>query len=347
MGRLERLMVVDAHSSVLSPVLAERTGGLAGRSGVIEADVVPGMRKGGIDARVVFIYDWRDFLPELALRRGLDQVAALYAEAEESPSVVLCTSVDAMKRAKENGKVALVLGMEGCEPLGRDLGLLQIFHRLGLRVLSLTHSLRNYAADPSAYFVAAARTRVSGGLSEFGVQVVEAANELGIAIDVSHMNEAGFWNVLEFSNRPVLASYSNCRALFDTPRNLTDEQIRALAAKGGVVGINACALVVAGRPDATLDQLLGHLDHLVKVGGIESAGFGFDFADYLPRYLGEHDRTRIPYLGPVQGLAGDAEVPGLIEALGRRGYKDEEIELVAGKNLLRVFREVWESETAG
>jgi len=342
MGTLDQVMVVDGHSDILTSVLYERTGGFAGRTGVIEADWVPGMKKGGIGARVVAIYSWRDFLPDLALRRGLDTVAALHAECEESPGVTVCTSVDDIKRARENGKVGLVLGMEGCEPLGQDLNLLRIFHRLGLRVLGLVHMFRTAAGDPALFphFLGMPKAGKPGGLSEFGVQLVELANELGIVIDVSHLNETGFWDVLEFSKFPIIASHSDCRTLHDTPRNLTDEQIKAVAAQGGVVGVNACTFTV-GSPDATVEDLVDHIDNIAKVGGIRSAALGFDFAGYLPKYLGEHDRTRIPDLGPVKGLSGDAEIPNLLAALARRGYKQEEIELIAGKNLLRVFEAVW------
>lgn len=339
MGLPDQLLLVDGHSDILSALLPERTGGFAGRKGVLEQDFVPAMKKGGIAARVLAIYSYKDYLPELALRRGLDEIAALYAEVQESPSVALCTCVDDIKRAAGNGQVGFVLGMEGCEPLGNDIHLLRIFYELGLRVLGLTHIFRTYAADPSL-IIGPATSGKAGGISPFGVQLVEACNELGIVNDVSHLNDPGFWDVLEVSQHPVIASHSNCRALYDSPRNLTDDQIKALADKGGVIGINAITHIV-GNPGATVEHLIDHLDHIVKLAGIEGAGLGFDFADYLPKYLGEADRKRIPDLSAVQGLAGDEEVPNLIEALSRRGYKDGQIELIAGKNLLRVFGEVW------
>lgn len=339
MGKRDQLFLMDGHSDILNAVLPERNAGFASRKGVLEQDWIPKMRKGGIAARVLAIYSYKDYMPELALRRGLDQVAALYAEVEESPGAALCTSVADLKCANEKGQVGFVLGMEGCEPLGQDIHLLRIFYELGLRVLGLTHIFRTYAADPS-FALGVPKTGAVGGLSPFGVQLVEACNKLGIVNDVSHLNDPGFWDVLEFSKQPVIASHSNCRSLYDSPRNLTDEQIKALADKGGVIGLNAITHIV-GEPGATVEQLIDHLDHIVKIGGIESVGLGFDFADYLPKYLGEADRKRIPDLSAVRGLANDEEVPNLLEGLSRRGYKDGEIELIAGKNLLRVFGEVW------
>lgn len=332
----ERFLVVDAHSDMLNDVLPQRT---LGRKSVIEEDWLVGMRKGGIDARVVAIYSDIGYIPELALRRGLDLVAALYTEVDESSNLMLCTTCGDVKQAKKSGKIGFILGMEGAEPLGRDILLLRIFYALGLRVLGLTHGLRNYAADPA--FFSPTETGKVGGLSDFGVMLVRESNELGVVVDVSHLNEPSFWDVMEKTKAPVIASHSNCRALLDHPRGLWDDQIRAVAENGGVIGINACAMLVNWREDATLDDLLDHLDHIVEVGGIETAGLGFDFADYAIKYLSEDERARLPYIGPVQGLSGDADVPRVTEELVKRGYKDKDIELILGKNFLRIFEKVW------
>lgn len=331
----ERSLVIDAHSDLLNDVLPQRT---LGRKNVIEEDWLPGMRKGGVDIRVAAIYSDVAYVPELALRRGLDLVAALYEEIAESSSLMLCTTVADIKQAKESGKISFIFGMEGSEPLGRDIQLLRVFYLLGLRVLGLTHGLRNYAADPA--FFSPTETGKVGGLSDFGVRLVQEANRLGVVIDVSHLNEPSFWDVLEKTNAPVIASHSNCRALFDHPRGLWDDQIKAIAENGGVIGINACAMLVNGSENATLNDLLNHLDHIVSTGGVESAGLGFDFADYLTKYMSEDERTRLPYIGPVQGLSGDADVSKITEELVRRGYGDNDIELILGKNFLRVFEKV-------
>lgn len=332
-----RYLVVDAHSDMLNDVLPKR---ITGRKNVIAQDWLPGMKKGGIDVRVLAIYSDVSYLPELALRRALDLIAALYAEIDESPNLVLCTSYDDIKKAKQNGKIGFILSMEGAEPLGRDIQLLRVFHSLGLRVLGLTHNLRNYAGEPA--LTTPAETGQIGGLSDFGSALIQEANELGVVIDVSHLNDPGVWDVMRNSRHPVIASHSNCRALLDHPRGLTDEQIRAIAENGGVIGINACALLVGGGKDTTIDMLLDHLEHIVNVGGMQSVGLGLDFADYLVKYLSEEERTKLPYIGPVHGLSGDADVPKITQELFKRGYDDEGIELILGKNFMRVFQIVFE-----
>lgn len=342
MEKHDRFLVIDAHSDMLNDVLPQRT---RDRKNVIDEDWLPGMRKGGIDVRVAAIFSGGTYVPELALRRGLDLVAVLYNEIDESSSLMLCTSADDIRKAKENEKIGLILGMEGAEPLGRDIQLLRIFYALGLRVLGLTHGARNYAGD-GAFIFSLPKTGKIGGLSDFGVRLVEEANRLGIVIDVSHLNEPGFWDVVENTQAPVIASHSNCRALFDHPRGLWDDQIKAIAERGGVVGINALALFVNQRSeDATIYQLLDHLDHIVSVGGVESAGLGFDFCDYLSKYMSvvelEDEKARLGYTGPVQGLSGDVDVPKIIAVLVKRGYKDEDIRLILGGNFLRVFEQAW------
>jgi membrane dipeptidase len=330
------LLIIDAHSDLLNDVLPKWN---MGRRGIIEQDWLPGMRKGGINIRVSAIYNDVSYVPELTLRRALDFIAVLRMEIDASQALVLCTNCDDIRRSKNNGKVGFILGMEGAEPLGRDILLLRIFYALGLRVLGLTHALRNYAADPAPLTLT--KTGQTGGLSEFGVNLVQEANQIGMVIDVAHLNDPSLWDVLKNSSRPVMASHSNCRAIFDHPRGLTDEQIRAIANKGGVVGINACAILVSGKRTATIDQLLDHLDHLIKVGGVESAALGPDFCDYVMKYTSSSERARLPYAGPVRGLSGDEDMPHLIKRMADRGYTEREIELIAGKNLLRLFEEVW------
>ena len=331
----KQIVVVDAHSDMLCDVLPKRK---LGKKAVIEEDWVPGMRKGGIDVRVAVIYVDPARVPESALKDGLDMAAALHREVDESPSIAQVTKFEDIQKAKGDSKIGLILGMEGAEPIGNDVELLRIFYTLGLRMLTLTHSLRNYVGD-GAHF-SPQKEGKPGGITAFGVKVIEECNDLGVVIDVSHLNDAGFWDVMHFTQTPVVASHSNCRALADHPRCLTDNQVKALIHNGGVIGMNACSVFVDDQnPD--LDHFLNHLDHIVELGGIRNVGLGFDFSDYLLRYLNAETVARFPNVAPVKGLQGDEEVVNLTEALLERGYTDEEIEPIMGKNFLRVFREVW------
>jgi len=327
-------IVVDAHSDLLSDILGRRN---AGQKGLLNSIWLPAMAAGGIDVRVVAIYSEVQYLPELALRRGLDQVAALLEELDGAPGAALCTTHEGILRAKAEGRRAFVLGMEGVEPLGSDLGLLRVFHRLGVRVLGITHALRNYAADGA--FFEPKRTGLVGGLSDFGVELVERAQALGMVVDVSHLNDPGFRDVIKLARGPIIASHSNCRALTDHPRNLTDEQIKAVADTGGVIGINSINRFV-DPPD--LPHLLDHLDRLVAIAGREHVGLGLDFCAYLLEHTSPVERSgmRKGAFLSVEGLAGDADVPKIPALLANRGYSPDTIDLIMGENFLRVFRTV-------
>jgi membrane dipeptidase len=327
-------IVIDAHSDILSDIVGRRA---AGQRGILNSAWLPAMDAGGIDARVLALYSPPDYLPELALRRALDAIAALHAELDESPRAALCTTSTEIVRATSEGKKAFVLGMEGVDPLGSDLDLLRIFYELGVRVLGITHAQRNYAADGA--FFEPKKTGVVGGLSDFGVALVERAQTMRMILDVSHLNDPGFWDVVKASRAPIIASHSNCRALADHPRNLTDEQIQAVADTGGVIGINSINRFVT-PPD--LPRLLDHVDHLVKIAGKEHVGLGLDFCYYLLEHKSPVERSGMrkgAYLS-VDGLVNDADVPKIPKLLAERGCPPDTIDLIMGENFLRVFHAV-------
>jgi membrane dipeptidase len=326
-------IVIDAHSDILCDIYPRRQ---CGEKQVLKNYWVPRMRKSGIDTRVVAVFNDSQFLPELALRKGLDIISTLYSELDESPETVLCKSYYDIIKAKEENKIGLILGMEGAEPLGADVQLLRIFYTLGLRVLGFTHALRTYLADGS--FLTPRKTGKIGGLTDVGLTFLDEAQRIGILIDVSHLNDPSFWDVIEYSMAPVVATHSNCRTLRDHPRNLTDDQIRAVADSGGVIGINACSLFVEA-PD--LEHLVRHIDHIVNIGGVEHAGIGPDFADYAVQHMSEVEKVRLQMEGivPLKGLAGDEDVPKIAEELSKLGYRSKEIDLIMGENFLRVFKE--------
>ncbi len=328
--------VFDAHSDILFNVFSEHR---RGRRNVIADDFLPGMEAGGVAGRVMSVYLDESSLPEMALRHALACIASFYEELKATPKITLCRDYRDVMRAYKGGRVALILGMEGAEPIGNDTGLLRIFYELGLRVLTLTHSRRNYVGDGS--FLKPKKSGKPGGLTDFGIEVVETASSLGIVIDVSHLNDPGFWDVVEFSSGPVIASHSNCRRLVDHPRNLTDEQIIAMAEKGGVVGINAVGFYVDER-EPTIDRFIDHIDHVVDLVGIKHVGLGFDFFGYTLKHLSDEERARLPLDNiNTRGLSEDGDIPDLIEKLLERGYSVKEIDHITWRNFLRVFKKVW------
>jgi membrane dipeptidase len=228
------------------------------------------------------------FLPEMALRKTLDQISYLYQEMEESPGTMRnCKTFSDVWQAKHKGQIGIVLSFEGIDALHNDIHLLRVFYELGVRGIGLTWSRRNYAGD-GAFFKPLKEGR-KGGLTSFGVEAIEAAEALGMFIDVSHLNDEGFWDVMKFAKKPMIASHSNCRALVDSMRNLTDKQIGALAEKRGVIGMNALSALTGdvseGSKRLTAEDLLDHVDHIVKLVGINHVGLGFDFCDSFKNFF--------------------------------------------------------------
>lgn len=327
-----RAFIIDAHFDLTHEVANRRD---RGAKKVVETDYLPGFLSGGMDLIVsaIFVHDW--FLPEMGLRKALDQIAYLHREMDETPGRFrLCRSMAEAEAARADDEIALFLSLEGADPLQNDLNLLRIFYELGVRGLGLVWSRRNYAGEGSLFH--GRRAHRKGGLTDFGMDLIEMAEELGMFIDVSHLNDEGFEDVMEAARKPVIASHSNCRALVNVPRNLTDAQIEALAEKGGVIGMNA--LDVFTKPDrhgATADHLVDHVDHIVQIAGIDHVGIGFDLCDSLQNHL------NVPHpLVHRDVIQGHGELGSFTAALIRRGYSDEEILKILGGNFARVYEAV-------
>ncbi|HIH73188.1 MAG TPA: membrane dipeptidase [Thermococcaceae archaeon] len=257
----------------------------------------------------------------IALRHALEVLNNLHKDVIESPSFELVTSVKDMRNAIKNGKVALWLGLEGGEPIENSLDLLEVFYALGLRVLTLTWSLRNAIGD-------GVFERTKGGLTNFGIEVLGKAEELGIVVDVSHLNEQGFWDVIETTSFPIIASHSNAYSLCPNPRNLKDDQIKALAERDGVIGVNAIPSFV-DKENPTLDKLVAHIEYIADLAGYEHVGLGFDFVYYLK---GWSEKS-------VKGFENESKIPELLKRLNET-FSKREVEAIAFKNFERVFERV-------
>ncbi|QEK13326.1 membrane dipeptidase [Crassaminicella thermophila] len=327
--------IVDAHFDLLYDVVRQRQ---LGRSKVIETDYLPGFKEGGVNIVVSSLYIDEIFIPEMALRRALDQISALYEEVDESrDKIMLCRNYKEIEVAIKEDKLGILLSFEGIEPLYNDLNLLRIFYELGVRIVGLTWSRRNYAADGCHFNMV--KEGKKGGLTSFGVELIEMAEDLGMFIDVSHLNDEGFWDVLEVSKKTIIASHSNCRKLVPVMRNLTDEQIKAIALKNGVIGINIANKFVADNDNmANTKALVDHIDYIVNLVGIKHVGFGFDFCDELRKY--ELPKIVNSKRESYDILKGHKEIKEITKELIKRGYKEEDINMIFGENFLRVYRAV-------
>ncbi len=320
-GTLHRDSIVfDAHCDTLIPVLAGERG-LAERSAQGHIDL-PRLLDGGVTAQVFALFIEDQYLPAGAAKQTLRLLDTLYgALTDHAAQLMLALQAKDIEQAKEEHKVAAVVGFEGAEALEGDLGLLRVFHGLGLRLLTIAWSRRNRAAD------GVAEARTGGGLTNLGWQLVEECNKLGIILDISHLAPAGVSHVLEASAAPIIASHSNAHALCPHGRNLTDEQLEGVARTGGVIGVTFVpAFIHEDEEQASLDRLLDHIDHIVDVAGIDHVGLGSDFDGFGPE--------------APQGLEDVTCMPSITAGLVERGYSADDVRKVLGLNFLRVFRKV-------
>ena len=259
-------MLADAHIDLLIELVAFR-----GEERPFAARWLPNLEAGGVQLQVCALLSDDEDLPESALRKALLGVAEFDRAVAESPGVVAVRSAADLDAAFAPGRVGLLLAIEGMEPLGYEPGLIDVFCSLGVRMASLTWNRRNPFADGTGEAPA-------GGLSRIGRALVDRMAALPIAFDLAHASEGTFFEVLERTgDRPVLVSHALCRAVHDIPRNLSDEQLRALAERDGVVGLMPLPFVVH-ESEGTIARVIDHVDHLVQTIGVRHVCLGGDFA---------------------------------------------------------------------
>lgn len=327
------LTVVDGHCDI--PLMINRMADARMAVPALhETALGKAIRAGSVDVVISPAYTELEFLPDGSLRRALQSYTRMEQAVAQSPEefAIIRTAAE-LQAAVSSGRTALILGLEGCTPLGYDPDLLEVFVRLGARVVGLTWNERNA-------FASGAKQPDGDGLTPLGRALVQTGDRLGVTFDVSHLNERTFWDLLETTERPVVASHSNCRALFDQPRNITDDQMKAIAEGGGMVSLMIQSFVLS-RTIASVDDVLRHVNHAVELVGVEHVGFGYDFIEFVDGL----DFMKMDYLTPdrppgenahkvVREIPTHAELPVLTEALLRRGYSEADVGRLMGGNWL-------------
>ena len=238
---------------------------------------------------------------------------------------VLATKADHILKAEKDGKVAGLLSIEGGEPLLGSLAALRMFYKLGVRAMGLTWNFRNELGNGTG------EKHPTGGLTDLGLSVLEEMNKLGMIVDVSHLNDQCFWDVVNNNKDVFIASHSNCRSLCSNPRNLTDEMIKAVAEKNGVIGMNFLPHFIISREEishgkkANVKNLIDHVDYVAKLVGTSHIGLGSDF-------------DGIPF--PPEGLEHAGKMVNITYELANRGYSEKDIKKILGENFLRVIKQV-------
>lgn len=357
-------IVVDTHDDTTQRFLDGKFDlGTRSSNGSID---IPRMREGNLSA--IFFSIWMPSKvtgPE-AVDRALVQIDAVREQVRKHPNdLVLATTAAEIREARKQGKIAALMGVEGGHMINSDLAVLRAYTALGVRYMTLTHSGNDEWADSST------DKAVHNGLTEFGKDVVREMNRLGVMVDISHVSDKTFYDALEVSKAPLIASHSSCRAICDARRNMTDPMIKDLAAKGGVIQINyhvgflsqeflnaevanpelnkaiaaevtqrcgdneGCQLIEGDRitreyveqgklPRVDYTKIIEHIDHAVKVAGVDHVGLGSDF-----------DGANMPY-----GMEDATKLPVITEALLKKGYSESDVKKILGENTLRVMAEV-------
>lgn len=361
---LEHAIIIDTHADTPQGLL-DQGDDLANPASPLMV-TIPKMRAGHLGAEFFSIWVDVNWPKQDLIHRALDLIDATDQQvAKHSDVLALAGTADDIERLHRQGKIAILLGVEGGHEIEGDLRILDIYYRLGVRYMTLTHTKDNDLGDSSG------DEPHWKGLSPLGRQAVERMNRLGMMVDISHVSDSTFYAALAASKAPLLASHSSCRALCNSARNMTDDMIRALAKNGGVIDINFYSGFI-GQPyhdafakiekhvDAEIDaaranyaregkrfsyldevrleqrytrslpvpsytEIADHLDHAVKIGGIDHVGLGSDFdgVDSTPR-----------------GMEDVSKIPNLVRELARRGYSEQDLEKILGGNVLRLMRQV-------
>ena len=361
---LQQAIIIDTHADTPQMMLDEGYDLAQPDSPYMVS--IPKMRQGHLGAEFFSIWVDVAWPKQDLIHRALDLIDAVNEQvARHSDVLGMATTADEIVRLHLQGKFAILMGVEGGHIIEDDLRVLDIYSRLGVRYMTLTHTANTAWADSSG------DQPKWNGLTDFGKQVVQRMNRLGMMVDISHVSDKTFYDALAVSKAPVIASHSSCRALCNVPRNMTDDMIRALAKNGGVMDINFYSgflsqsyadayqkiekqldaelsaararyasqgkrlpyleeekiqqSVLKDLPVPSYTAIADHIDHAVKVGGVDHVGLGSDFdgIDSAPT-----------------GMEDVSKLPNLVRELARRGYSEQDLKKILGGNLLRVMRQV-------
>jgi membrane dipeptidase len=317
----QQAMVVDLHCDALYQMVTRNylitdKEGPAGYSPQISAK---SLREGGVDVQTFAVWVPSNRVSDY-VAYGKQALEKFQAVTKEASPLMQARSANDIYLAKEQGRIAALLSIEGAEAIGDKAENLRGWAEAGLVLVGLIWNRKNAFCD-----AAQAKEKPFGGLSKEGEALVDLAAELGILLDVSHASDDSFWDVMRRTTRPVIASHSSSRAVYTHARNLDDEQIRAIRATGGVIGVNFHSPFLSAKRPVTIDEVVEHVLHIMKTGGASVAALGTDFDGDI--------------VAP-RGLESAAKLPALTEALSAQGVSSEDLELFLGKNFLRSFAKV-------
>lgn len=322
-------MIFDIHGDIWTDVTIKRSKGL---KHVIRDYHLDRFKNGNMVGGIFVI--WADPPHDKSPKeRLLESIKYMSSEIWENQDIlkVVYNSKD-FYDAVDSKKLAVLLGLEGLSSIGEDVELLYTLYQLGFRHCSLTWNEQN----PLATGILGDTNR---GLTSFGKEAIKIVEELGIILDVSHANDKTFWDIYENTTKPFIASHSISRALCDVSRNLTDEQIKAISEKDGLIGINGYSGFISHNDkDRTVEKLVDHIDHIVNLAGIDRVALGFDFFEYLEEDTMDN-LVANKYVGTI-GLEDISKSINLVNVLKDRGYKNDDIKKISYKNFINLMDKI-------
>ncbi len=321
-------MIFDGHSDIFSDVRYKRE---AGETQVLKNHHLERLQKGGIGGACFVI--WADTFNGFDPKDEMDAIVkALQAEMAETEDFVLVHNRAEVGAAEKAGKFAILLGIEGLAGIGEDLSKIDALYEVGARHAMLTWNEENALA-----------TGVKGnpdrGVTDLGRKAIKKIQDKKMILDVSHLNEKSFWDVIDASNGPILASHSNAKALAGAARNLTDDQLKAIRDTNGLVGLNAFNDFISDiKEEQDVDHLVNHASYIADKIGVEHLGFGFDFfeflnTDFMKSYSDQDDSL-------LRGMEDCSKVPVLLEKMRKAGFTEKDLEMISGGNWLNLIQRV-------
>ena len=327
------MKVYDAHGDIWYDILQHS---LKGERDIFRKYQLPKFQKGGVFGGTFVM--WVDPPYDEDPKKRIKQIeAAVKQELIDAADILnIVKRFSDFQKGTDKGKINVLMGLEGLSYMEGDIDQINYYYdEFSVRTMMLTWNEENafgsgWPGDPER------------GLTKEGKEAVKRMNELGIVLDVSHLNDKGFWDVISLSDgNPVIASHSNCRAIANHGRNLTDDMIKAIASTGGVLGMNRLdGFINEDENKKSVDGLVDHVEHIANLVGIDYVGCGFDFEDYIvPESLLKNGVAKDDPSG-TKGLCSAADASNFLEAMKKRGFSQEDIEKVAYKNFYRVYQKV-------
>lgn len=322
--------VVDAHLDLAGEVLLRN---LAGEHDVVKNHYLAHFRTAGINLVLSSIYVENGSL-DRAWDNALDQIKALKEDVAGMKEVLLIQSKADLEKALEENKIGIMIYMEGLDCIGEDIDRLDILYEMGVRGAALTWSRANALATGCCK--ASEHRQISGALTEAGIRAVKKMEELSMFLDVSHLNDEGFEQLCRIAEKSFIATHSGSRRIYDNYRNLTDEQMDALAAQGGIMGMNGCVYIAGSFEGNHLEMLCRHIEYEVEKIGAKHVGYGFDLCD-------SYDFAKAALSGKrpekrYDCLLNHGQIPLLSAALLQRGMELEDVRCIIGENFINFFK---------